>query len=171
MFRVRRQFAALALTTAALGATAALAAPAHAAGATARVVGGIVIIQGTTGNDSIDVVQSGNSVRISSVLHSVTSGGAPCVQLGAVVSCPATQLTVQARMGSGDDVVRVSSTTIDTTLIGNAGTDRLSGGSDRDFLDGGPGNDFLSGNAGVDSAQGGDGFDSCTAETEVNCES
>ncbi|UBU16579.1 calcium-binding protein [Nonomuraea gerenzanensis] len=171
MFRARRYFAALALTTAALGATAALAAPAQAAGATARVVGGIVIIQGTTGNDSIDVVQSGNSVRISSVLHSVTSGGAPCVQLGAVVSCPATQLSVQARMGSGDDVVRVSSTTIDTTLIGNDGVDRLSGGSDRDFLDGGPGNDFLSGNAGVDSAQGGTGVDSCTAETEVNCES
>jgi Ca2+-binding RTX toxin-like protein len=109
-----------------------------------------VIIGGTNGNESIDINQSGgNRVLISSVLHSVTAGTG-CDQLGSVVSCPATQGRVQARMASGDDVVRVNTSTIASTLIGGAGSDRLSGGSAPDSVNGGDGDDFLFGNGGND---------------------
>ncbi|GII01519.1 calcium-binding protein [Planobispora takensis] len=169
MFATRRTLAALALATTALATSAALAAPAHAAGATVSKSGTAVKIVGTTGNDSVDVTDFANgTVRVSSILHSVTAG-AGCTQLGAVVQCTGAT-RIQVSMSSGDDTARITGP-LPATMSGSAGVDRLSGGSGNDSLSGGSGNDFLFGNGGADFADGSAGTDSCSSETEVNCES
>ncbi|WP_223166819.1 calcium-binding protein [Nonomuraea sp. SYSU D8015] len=159
--------AAIALAGAALATSAALASPAHAAGATISVSNGVALVVGTSGNDSVDITGSGSVITVSSVLHGVTASTG-CTQLGAVVRC--TGVTrISASLGAGDDVVRLTGG-IRASLSGSTGSDRLSGGNGNDTLLGGSGDDFLTGNGGTDTANGGAGFDRCSAETRTSCE-
>ena len=64
------------------------------------------------------------------------------------------------QLGSGNDTVDASVTTVGTHVLAGAGNDSLTGGSGADVLDGGAGNDTLTGGAGNDSLTGGDDRDS-----------
>ncbi|MBT2232182.1 hypothetical protein [Nonomuraea sp. NEAU-A123] len=168
MFGIRRSFAALTLATATLTASAVLASPAHAAGATVQASIGLVTIVGTLGSDSIDISNSGSTVFVTSSAHSVTAGSG-CAQEGpSKVSC-ANVDHISANVRQGDDVVNNNSG-LTAEIFGSAGSDRLSGGSQRDILSGGTGNDVLVGNAGNDTTNGGADFDTCDGESELNCE-
>jgi RTX calcium-binding nonapeptide repeat (4 copies) len=169
MSRLCRHIAALALGTSALTGTVIMASPAHAAGATVRVNSfGVLVVEGTTGGDSIDITMSGTVTSVSSVLHGVTAG-VGCTQLGpSVVRCNGVS-TIQVNTRPGDDSVR-NNTGLFAEVFGSAGSDRLTGGSGRDILVGGSGNDFLTGNGGNDTTDGGPDFDVCSGESEPNCE-
>jgi Ca2+-binding RTX toxin-like protein len=112
---------------------------------------GVLTIEGTSGNDTIQV-----SVLGTSYLVQVSGQASQTFTIAAVKS-----LVVDA--GKGNDVVMLSSAiTLGSTLEGGPGNDTITGGSGADHIEGGPGNDVLFGGAGDDTLEGGPGDDTLT---------
>ncbi|MEV0148827.1 MULTISPECIES: hypothetical protein [unclassified Nonomuraea] len=152
---------------------AASTSPAHAAAEviTVHVNGRTVFITGTPGKDVINITELAGKVSVG-VDTSVTAG-AGCVKKGPhVVDCTGTGngiLFIEAGTIGGDDSVN-NQTSVQSSMLGGSGVDRLTGGPGRDNLNGGSGDDILEGGGDIDTANGAAGIDTCTAETESNCE-
>lgn len=101
------------------------------------VVGNVLEITGTSGNDTISVSSDGTNLN-------VTANGTN------LASDPLSGLIgLQMNGQGGDDSITVdSSVTLPTTLKGGSGDDTLSGGGGDNVLIGGVGNDSLMGGAG-----------------------
>jgi Ca2+-binding RTX toxin-like protein len=115
----------------------------------ARMVNGVLYVQGTPGADSImlwsDAASGQTGVGINGAFHgafSVPTGG---------------RIVISA--GDGDDFVSAGSSRVPAWIFGDAGNDQLTGSAFNDRLDGGSGNDLLLGYAGHDLLFGGDGND------------
>jgi Ca2+-binding RTX toxin-like protein len=115
----------------------------------ARMVNGVLYVQGTPGADSImlwsDAASGQTGVGINGAFHgafSVPTGG---------------RVVISA--GDGDDFVSAGSSRVPVWIFGDAGNDQLTGSAFNDRLDGGSGNDLLLGYAGHDLLFGGDGND------------
>ena len=115
----------------------------------ARMVNGVLYVQGTPGADSImlwsDAASGQTGVGINGAFHgafSVPTGG---------------RVVISA--GDGDDFVSAGSSRVPVWIFGDAGNDQLTGSAFNDRLDGGSGNDLLLGYAGHDLIFGGDGND------------
>jgi Ca2+-binding RTX toxin-like protein len=115
----------------------------------ARMVNGVLYVQGTPGADSImlwsDAASGQTGVGINGAFHgafSVPTGG---------------RIVISA--GDGDDFVSACSSRVPAWIFGDAGNDQLTGSAFNDRLDGGSGNDLLLGYAGHDLLFGGDGND------------
>jgi Ca2+-binding RTX toxin-like protein len=108
-----------------------------------------VTVNGTNGNDNIQVAGSGSNVTVAglaTVVNIIGSEGAN------------DQLTVNGQ--GGKDVIdasRLAAGAINLTLNGGVGADLLFGSQGNDVILGGAGDDFLSGGAGQDSLDGGPG--------------
>jgi len=101
-------------------------------------------VYGGNGDDRIKLVESMNL--------------ASPLPVNALVFKAVEAVTVWA--GAGHDVVDAAAlTTINTSLFGEAGNDRLLGGKARDLIFGGAGNDYLDGGDGDDVLWGGFGDD------------
>ena len=109
-----------------------------------------VIVEGTTGNDQIDVSSDGTSVTASGLAADV------------VVQHPETIDRLELDGLGGDDsisAVGLAAQTIGLTLDGGDGNDNLAGGQGVETLIGGSGNDRIDGNKGNDRAFMGAGDD------------
>jgi len=190
-FRARRIVGALVLTAAGLSGAALAATPASAATGVqvfANPANGLVrVIAGSEAN-GLDISSVGSTVTVSASAGPTPKAGNGCVQLGGAVRCTGAGL-ISVSLGAGDDAVRYSGD-LQTTMEGQGGNDRLSGGSGRDTLNGdnrfrvpgstpvggndnlfgGGGDDRLFGGVGTDTAAGDGGTDSCDAESESSCE-
>jgi Ca2+-binding RTX toxin-like protein len=112
-----------------------------------------IIVNGTNGNDNIQVAGAPNAVSVSGL-------AVPLNITGADVLSGNDQLIVNAL--GGNDVVsadRLSADAINLTVDGGDGNDVLIGSDGNDTLIGGAGNDLLIGGAGDDALLGGDGND------------
>src|SRR5439155_24094741 len=99
-----------------------------------------VIVNGTSGNDAIQVVGAGDSYTVTGLAATVAVRGSEGAN---------DQLTVNAL--GGNDTVNASTLPAATTRLtidGGAGNDVLLGGDGADVLLGGDGNDFIDGNRG-----------------------
>lgn len=172
MSRIRCSLAALALTGAGLF-TAAFTSPAHAAAdvITVQVNSRTLFVVGTPGADVVNITKLEGKVSVG-VESSVTAGPGCVKTAPKVVDCTGTGSGIQfievSTIG-GDDSVN-NQTSLQSSMLGGSGLDRLTGGSGRDALNGGSGDDILIGNGGIDVANGANGFDTCSAETESSCE-
>ncbi len=109
-----------------------------------------VIVEGTTGNDQIDVSSDGTNVTTSGLAAEV------------VVQHPETIDRLEVDGLGGDDsisAVGLAAQTIALTLDGGDGNDNLAGGQGVETLIGGSGNDRIDGNKGNDRAFMGAGDD------------
>ena len=109
-----------------------------------------VIVEGTAGNDQIDVSSDGTSVTASGLAAEV------------VVQHPETIDRLEVDGLGGDDsisAVGLAAQTIGLTLDGGDGNDNLAGGQGVETLIGGDGNDRIDGNKGNDRAFMGAGDD------------
>jgi Ca2+-binding RTX toxin-like protein len=112
-----------------------------------------LVINGTTGNDTIIINQ--NATTVSYTVNGVKTEVASSTVNQIVVNCDlGDDLVLTARPTDGANVV-----SLPTNILGDDGNDTISGGSNRDTIDGGPGNDSLIGNNGNDSLIGGLGSD------------
>jgi Ca2+-binding RTX toxin-like protein len=112
-----------------------------------------VIVNGTNGNDAVQVasLDNGTRVAVSGLLASVNITGTQGTN---------DTLTVNALDGNdGVDASALAAGLIKLSLLGGAGSDTLIGGSGNDLLDGGNGNDILTGQAGNDTLTGAAGTD------------
>ncbi|MET7466249.1 hypothetical protein [Nonomuraea sp. NPDC005501] len=153
--------------------TTAFTTPAHALAdvITVHVNGRTVFITGTPGKDVINITNLAGKVSVG-VDTSVTAGAGCAVKGPQVVDCTGTGsgiLFIEASTIGGDDSVN-NQTSLQSSMLGGSGVDRLTGGSGRDGLNGGSGDDILKGGGDIDTANGAAGTDTCTAETESNCE-
>lgn len=111
----------------------------------------VVIVNGTSGNDLIDVLGSGTSVAVIGL----------AAQVNVSQSEAANDALVVNGLG-GDDVLAAATLPggiIRLTLDGGAGNDTLLGSQGADVLLGGDGDDFVDGNQGNDVALLGAGHD------------
>jgi Ca2+-binding RTX toxin-like protein len=109
-----------------------------------------VIVQGTAGNDQIQVAGSGTSVSVVGLHETVSVIGAE----------PTDALTIQG--GAGNDTINaagLAAGVIGLTIDGGAGNDTITGSAGNDTLIGGDGNDFVNGGRGDDVALLGAGND------------
>ena len=107
-----------------------------------QVINGVLTVEGTANNDTIELVESESTVL-------VTNNGNETLYDKSQI----TSITVEA--GAGNDFIQRSGlTTIVVTQDGGAGDDLLVGGSGTDILIGGDGNDRLFGNDGDDELRG-----------------
>jgi Ca2+-binding RTX toxin-like protein len=109
-----------------------------------------VVVEGTDGNDDVDVSGGASGVSVS---------GLPA-QVAIHDQEPTDQLAVAGN--GGDDSLSAAALTaqaIALTLDGGAGNDRIAGGAGSDVLQGGDGNDSIDGNGGSDAAFLGAGDD------------
>lgn len=111
---------------------------------------GILGLSGTAGNDAIGIWNDGSTLRVR------MNGRSYPFSLASVAR-------IEIDAGDGDDLVDLSSTTVnaylfggagDETLIGGVGNDTLSGGAGRNRMLGGPGNDRINGSGGRDFIYG-----------------
>jgi Ca2+-binding RTX toxin-like protein len=134
-----------------------LAAPA-ATTVAVSLVGGILRIAGTPGNDRIIVSQDSQNIYIN-------ANGAPALAfpaasvVGVFADGGAGNDLIECQLPSGANPVRVNATLHggagNDTLIGGAGNDQLFGDAGNDSLAGGLGDDYLNGGAGDDTLNGG----------------
>jgi Ca2+-binding RTX toxin-like protein len=109
-----------------------------------------VIVEGTPGNDAIDVSSDGSNVTVSGLAADV------------VVQHPEPTDRLEVDGLGGDDsisAVGLAAQTIGLTLDGGDGNDNLAGGQGVETLIGGSGNDRIDGNKGNDRAALGAGDD------------
>ncbi|HEX7811314.1 MAG TPA: Ig-like domain-containing protein, partial [Burkholderiales bacterium] len=123
-----------------------------------------VLVNGTTGADTIVATRSGSKVNYSvNGVNSSASGAAKLIvnALGGNDTVTLNSLTIPAMVdgGDGNDTLSGASSSGSLWLIGGAGHDTLVGGSGNDLLDGGAGNDTLVGGPGNDVLLGGSGDD------------
>ncbi len=111
-----------------------------------------VIVEGTAGNDNIQVSGSGSGFTVAGLHAVVTATGSEGAN---------DQLVVKGL--GGDDTLNAAALPAgvvnNLTLDGGTGNDILLGSQGLDFLFGGDGDDFIDGNRGDDSAQMGAGDD------------
>src|SRR5688500_3481033 len=111
----------------------------------ASLDGGLLLVEGTGGNDQIIVGIRDGRLRVK------TNGNVETFRLGAVDS-----LRIHGR--GGHDEIRAE-LDIKSRIYGGVGDDTLVGGGRRDLLDGGAGDDVLSAGAADDRLFGDDGLD------------
>ena len=119
----------------------------------------LVTVNGTGGNDQIQILAAGSSVTVNGLAAQVVISGAE----GAAIT---DVLTISA--GNGNDTINagtVPAGSIGLVLDGGAGNDTITGGAGNDQLLGGAGNDILLGKGGNDLLFGGDGDDTLTGGT------
>ncbi len=112
--------------------------------------GGVLEIEGTSGNDHVQVSTSGNMLNVfvlNGTTFSVQSFNKHYVEEISFVG------------NNGDDYFR-NDADIESRAYGGYGNDTLVGGSHADSLFGDSGNDILRGNYGNDFIRGGSGNDS-----------
>ena len=110
-----------------------------------------MIVNGTTGNDTVQVTGSGSSVSVAGLPALVTITGAEGAN---------DQLVINTL--GGDDVITAAglpAATVQLTIDAGAGNDTITGGDGNDTLIGGDGNDFVTGGRGNDAAFLGTGND------------
>jgi Ca2+-binding RTX toxin-like protein len=110
-----------------------------------------VTVEGTGGNDHIQVSGSGASLAVTGLAANVNLTGAESTD------------TLSVSGGAGNDTITaagVPSTSAHLVLDGGAGNDTIAGGDGADTLIGGDGNDMVTGGRGNDTALLGDGNDS-----------
>ncbi len=112
------------------------------------LVGGVLTVTGTNGNDTIALAISGPNIKVSQ-----TGAANKFFATGSV------QKIVVNALGGKDSVTIGSTITKPATLNGGAGNDTLTGGGGNDMLNGGDDNDVLHGGAGKDALFGGNGND------------
>ena len=113
-----------------------------------EVTGGVLTIDGTSGDDTITVDSDGTDLILTD-----TDGNQQTVPLAGVDK-------IEINAGDGNDTVNVtSSVNLPAIIDGGAGSDNLSGGAGQDIIFGGLGNDILNGNGGGDVLLGGAGND------------
>ena len=110
-----------------------------------------VIVNGTNGNDSIDVLGAGSSYAVIGLPAVVSVSGSEGANDRLVVSALGGNDTISA--------ATLPATTVLLTVDGGTGNDRILGGAGDDTLLGGDGNDFIDGNRGNDVAFLGAGDD------------
>jgi membrane-associated phospholipid phosphatase len=114
----------------------------------ARFIGSVLVITGTSRVDSITMFRSGSNLVVQDLGR----------QLGSFQLSSITELNIDAR--GGDDFVNVGNAVrIRSTIYGGSGNDVLFGSGVNDSLFGGDGNDVLFGLMGDDLLDGGDGDD------------
>jgi Ca2+-binding RTX toxin-like protein len=109
-----------------------------------------VIVNGTAGNDQIQVTASGTTVTISGLPETVTIANVET----------ADTLTIEG--GSGNDTINASGVLtgiMGLSIDGGAGNDIITGSGGNDTLVGGDGNDTVTGGRGADVATLGNGND------------
>src|SRR5205807_6258879 len=107
-----------------------------------------VIINGTAGDDVVNVAGDASGVAVTGLFSQVNITGAE----------PTDRLNVST--GAGDDVVEASGLSADAIQFsadGGDGDDVLIGGDGNDTFSGGAGDDGLIGGPGVDTLDGGPG--------------
>jgi Ca2+-binding RTX toxin-like protein len=110
-----------------------------------------VIVNGTAGNDTVQVAGTGGSVAVTGLPTSVAIAGAEIANDQLVINTLA-----------GNDVINaggLSAGTIQLTIDGGAGNDSITGSQGSDILIGGDGNDTVIGGRGNDVAFLGSGDD------------
>ena len=110
-----------------------------------------VIVNGTAGNDTVQVAGTGGSVAVTGLPTSVAIAGAEIANDQLVINTLA-----------GNDVINaggLSAETIQLTIDGGAGNDSITGSQGSDILIGGDGNDTVIGGRGNDVAFLGSGDD------------
>lgn len=110
-----------------------------------------VFVEGTTGNDTIDISGNATAVTVSGLATPVTISGAEVAN---------DRLTILA-LGGNDvvDAQGMHADAIPVTLDGGPGHDTIFGGDGDDMILGGEGNDALNGGPGNDILDGGPGDD------------
>jgi Ca2+-binding RTX toxin-like protein len=127
---------------------------------TGRVIGvtasvgksGTLVVNGTAGDDVIDISGSGSTVRVASSTGKQSFNNVKRIVVNAA---------------DGDDRVSISSA-IDSVINGGGGNDTLTGGNGDDTLSGDAGNDRLTGGLGSDVLLGGEGRDVLNAQDGVS---
>lgn len=117
--------------------------------------GNDTIVGGETGETSGDLINSSTVTQDTTLTFSGNEAGT----LTDGVSTAGFSEIERFQLGSGDDVVNATATTLGVNVDGGAGGDTMTGGSGADSLTGGSGADSLSGGAGDDTLIGGDGND------------
>ncbi|MEJ7786767.1 MAG: calcium-binding protein [Solirubrobacteraceae bacterium] len=143
-------------------------APATALAGTASISGSSLNLLATPGQaNDIVIIEAITSFQIADLGTGATlTPGSGCTA-GAVniVICPRAPVSsITVSTGDMDDKV-ANVTTYMSTLLGEAGDDRLSGGSGVDTLDGGSGSDVFDGGPGGDTFTGGSDPDYVTYST------
>jgi Ca2+-binding RTX toxin-like protein len=115
----------------------------------AALTGGTLVVNGTSGNDTINVQADGNG-NVTATLNGVTSSA---FALGSV-----TFIDIEA--GAGNDTITLGANVPGASVQGGPGDDSITGGQGNDTLGGGQGNDTILGGPGEDSIRGGAGDDS-----------
>jgi Ca2+-binding RTX toxin-like protein len=172
----RRGALLLALTAAGLVCGIGLAGPAEAATpVTVRMDGGVTVVTGTSGADSLRLEQVdgfGPTETVATVTITSQNGplsaGAGCTATGGTSArCVTSQ--VSASLAGGDDLFRFVGTR-PVFVFGGLGRDDISTSSGRDELSGGDGNDVLNAGGNSDRIRGGNGDDTCAGgETLSSC--
>lgn len=128
-----------------------------------------VTVNGTVGNDRVDVVAvdgvlsvvglatQTNVFNIDAALDTLTVKGGAGDDAITASTLAAGIVKLRLEGGSGNDTIVGSSG--NDTLVGGIGNDVLLGGAGNDLLLGGAGNDRLTGGPGADTLNGGDGDD------------
>jgi hypothetical protein len=107
--------------------------------------GGMLMILGSSGPDSVAVTRVGSTIRVN---------GTEAVYVAEQVR----GIAIDA--GEGDDIVSVASNlSVPVWMYGGGGNDRLEGGAGTNYVFGGAGADTLIGGAGSDQLYGGGGND------------
>ncbi len=113
----------------------------------ADAAGSVLVVSGTSGNDTIQVKPS-----------TVTPGALDVILNGQRSTWTGSIEAIVVQGGSGNDTISVDpAITINAFLFGGNGNDTLTGGGGNDVLVGGTGNDVLSGGGGRDLLVAGSG--------------
>jgi PKD repeat protein len=147
---------------------------------------GLLVVGGTTGNDTITVSPGLFGAYVVTVLTPVpfgvdltvgifrpvtngwelnlTAGGSTVTLFSTALTLPLNGIVVNAQAGN-DDVTVAGGIDLTAWLSGDAGNDRLKGGGGNDVLLGGTGDDLLLGGQGRDILVGGRGADRIVGES------
>ena len=124
-----------------------------------------VIVNGTAGNDHVNIFSSGTSVVVKGLAAQVTVDGAEAANDVLAINGLAGDDTINASGlnagqiklvisgGDGNDTIQASNG--GDTLLGGAGNDKLSGGTGDDHFSGNDGDDIIVGGGGNDVIDGG----------------
>lgn len=125
--------------------------------ASAALVGDVLILTGTQGDDTLTLVQSNGQVSLSNGLAIQTDSGA-------VSSVAAASIRRIVAIGySGNDTIDLSAVSLPTIILGADGDDTLIGSKAADAIFGGAGIDKILGGGGDDKIYAGAGNDVVTA--------
>src|SRR5687768_54027 len=127
---------------------------------TAVVVGTILTIEGTIGDDGIDVVQTTNTGTGQLVIEvELTSGQTFSTPVAGLTRVVVNGLAGNDRIDCSAVASGFAAVSIPCSIVGDAGNDNLRGGTSNDIIRGGIGNDTISGLEGADKITGDDGDD------------